>query len=489
MSSVSSSPAHLHSLRDPHKEAQRFIDAAVPHRIIRVCVVTEPGESYVAKVLRQRFPGILLIALRYQNEFFRDTDTLWDAVWRPASGISIGVFLSTHIDEEILPLTVCIPWKASENAWPERARQVWDEIAVFVRLQAQISKTRHYFGPRWLNNMVKNAILVRHPTIFTKTRVPVCIAASGPSLCNVATLLKESSFPIIAVSSALSCLQDQHIIPDAVISSDGGYWALSHLTGLSEQIPMLAPLEASLPSKVLEHNPLAFLDFGSPLEHSLLGIFGYKAHRTTACATVTGVAAQWALDISTGYVYSGGLDLAPSQSFSHCRPHGFDFLVETGQNRLIPAETLHEEKRLANSQIQVYAQWFTSRPKSFTDRFFRIEPPSYAQASLPSLSREAFRTQWDKWPSATLVHSPYHYQTQRKDTVSHFLASASATINDYREGNSLDPLLSEFIKLVSFSGYLSWLKDPGANNHVLTETAGFLQSLTVKAKRYESLYT
>ena len=74
----------LHSKYNPYKEAQLFADTI--EGFPSIIVITEPGESYLAPVLKAAFPCTKRIAVRYTDDLFTDSDQLWDAVWRPKSG-------------------------------------------------------------------------------------------------------------------------------------------------------------------------------------------------------------------------------------------------------------------------------------------------------------------------------------------------------------------------------------------------------------------
>ena len=68
----------LHSKYNPHKEAEQF--AAAIEGYPSVIVITEPGESYLAPVLKAKFPCTKCIAVRYSETLFSGFDNLWDAV-------------------------------------------------------------------------------------------------------------------------------------------------------------------------------------------------------------------------------------------------------------------------------------------------------------------------------------------------------------------------------------------------------------------------
>ena len=74
----------LHSAYNPQKEAERFCENITGNP--KIILITEPGESYLVTPLRKKFPNTKIIAIRYTDTYFLDSDKLWDQVWRPADG-------------------------------------------------------------------------------------------------------------------------------------------------------------------------------------------------------------------------------------------------------------------------------------------------------------------------------------------------------------------------------------------------------------------
>jgi len=100
-------PFRLHSKYNPHKEAEQFVNTIGGSPSI--IVITEPGESYLAPALRSSFPHARLIAIRYTDDLFSDSDTFWDVVWRPLQG-NLPFFLLAYIPDELLGATRFLSW-------------------------------------------------------------------------------------------------------------------------------------------------------------------------------------------------------------------------------------------------------------------------------------------------------------------------------------------------------------------------------------------
>lgn len=364
---------HIHSRYDPEKEAERFVSSRdIPPNSFCI-VITEPGESWCAPVLRRRFPGAILVALRYDPEEFVASDGAWNAVWRPDSGVDLRSFLFNLIPDEFLPLTSFIPWKPSDAVWPEMARLVWEEIAGVIRIQASVMHTRSHFGKRWLSNMIRNASRVERLATVGISDKPALLAAAGPSLERLGEFDRQN-YVVYAVSSALSCLQSRGIVPDICVSTDGGFWVKDLFRSISPGTTVAVPLEAALPSHVLERNPVQMLDYGSALERELLDAAGIASQPASRNGTVSGTAALYALAHSKGPVYAAGLDLSPSPSFSHARPHPSDAIVDASTGRYNPLALALYERNRDTASLDMYAAWFSGRDAGFRQRFFRIGP-------------------------------------------------------------------------------------------------------------------
>lgn len=481
----------LHSAYNPVKEARRYVDETVTMLEPRFITVTEPGESWLAEALRARYPRAFLIALRYSTDLFLDSDSMWDAVWRPDSAVGIHTFLFTLIPEESLPFCVFLPWKPSDTAWPDMANGVWNEISAMIHTQMSVIRTRHHFGPVWLSNSVRNAILVKHQAAAVCTHKPVILAAAGPSLENLFPLTFRERYYVIAVSSALKCVLGNGISPDLCITTDGGYWSKGHLHGIPEGIPVAFPLEAAVPPDILKKNPSIILDYGSEFESVLTGIAEIKAERARQCATVSGTASYYGLEHTTNRVYAAGLDLSLTNSFTHCRPHSTDSSTLAGTDRFKPLSGLLHEQGRENRQMEIYARWFASRDKAFTDRFIRLLPVPGNLGTIRSVGIEDIPPETGSTPASLVCDRPPANPSTRDcaDRVSSWLFEISGRFASTGTGEAEfcnDALMCQLLQMISFGDYLSYMKGERDADLLYTNAASFLSRLANKAQRYES---
>lgn len=362
----------LHSIHNPEREAERFVESAFSNDSPVFIVVSEPGESWIARSLKKKFPSSILIALRYSTSCFMDSDVLWHYVWRPNSHLSVSSFLFTIIPDEYLPLTQFIPWKPSDSVWPKESILVWKEISDLIKKQQSIMYTRIHFGNKWLNNIFRNCLYMKKIRTSEYTQKKVLLAAAGPSLETFFPFNTSNMF-VCAVSSALSCLKHHNCTPDICIATDGGFWALDHFKNLNTTVPVCFPLEAAIPSRVLQNNPLVLLNYGSALESFLLSMLKIQNEKIERNGTVAGTAASYLLTHTSDSVFVTGLDLCESLAFPHARPHSSD-LITNSNYRLNSIANILYERNISTKSFLIYRNWFSTRDVHFKSRFFRIRP-------------------------------------------------------------------------------------------------------------------
>ena len=360
-------PFRLHSKYNPNKEAEQFVSAIEGK--LSIIVITEPGESYLAPILKAQFPDAKRIAVRYSKTLFLDSDYLWDAVWRPGNG-SLPFFLLSHIPDEKLGATRFLSWKAADKAFPDAADTVWKNIRSAIDILTSIMHTRSFFGNKWLKNTVANFIGLEHPATLHFGERDFILAGAGPSLEQL-TAAQAAPYAILAVSSACAALTARHIPIDLCVSTDAGYWALPHFDRLPANVPVAFPLEAAVPASILKTHPCVPLSYNSPLETALFTAANLQPLTARENGTVTGTACELLLRHTDRNIILAGVDLAAAKGFTHARPHASIARLFAAANRLHPlAETLAVQNFAAQS-LETYRQWFLQLPPESARRLAR----------------------------------------------------------------------------------------------------------------------
>lgn len=485
----------LHSKYDPHKEAIRFVDSQKISFIPAFIVISEPAESYIAKVARQKYPKTKIIALRYHQNQFLDSDTQWDAVWRPDHGISIKDYLYTLISDEYIPLTVFWAWKPSDTVWPEMAQYVWTGISSLLSLQTGIMQTRSWFGKKWLSNMIKNVVLSKHAIYPLFTEKPIFLAAAGPSL-EKNVLVENKTFFICAVSSALMCLEAHKQKTDVCIATDGGYWALAHLQHIHNTIPVAFPLEAAIPSPVLQSNPLILLNYGSEIEKCLFMIMNTETVTAYRNGSVSGTAAQFALSHTNDFVYASGLDLAKTNSFTHARPHITDMAMEQTLDRFHPISSVLYSTNIDNNSLDMYASWFSSQNEQFKKRFYRLQPVTQEIDGLETKYLSEIKTKLNL-TTDTICFQNTQDTVKKKEKVLFWLNELCNTLHTFSHIEEIQGnlLYIEILQMVSYTDYLHVLKEHNSYNktsdandlviNLCVKSINFLEKLKTMVSKYD----
>lgn len=391
----------LHSSYNPQKEAERFCAAIQGNP--KIIVITEPGESYLAPILRRQFPYAKLIAMRYTDNYFLNSDQLWDKVWRPATG-NPAFFLINNIPDEFLSSSLFLPWKAAENIWPDSAYWVWKEISEAIRIMQSVIATRSFFGKKWLKNMGENFIFAKKLAdlnLFAEKKETdkenYFFAGAGPGLDKVLNNCSKTINTIftIAAASALPALDARSINVNLCISTDGGYWAGNHLKYLSNdkfnETALAFPLEAKIPYNILKKNLCIFLSYGSSLESLFFKNLGIEPIYAKRNGTVSGTAIDLLLDHTNGRIFIAGLDLKGSKGFYHCIPHESLRQKETQVNRLDPVSNFAAISNFDLRSLKTYEKWFARIPKIRADRLFKIGNNIRPLGNIKAVSEEEFK--------------------------------------------------------------------------------------------------
>ena len=361
------SPFRLHSKYNPHKEAEQF--AAAIEGYPSVIVITEPGESYLAPVLKAKFPCTKCIAVRYSETLFSGFDNLWDAVWRPKGG-SLPFFLLSHIPDEQLAGTRFLSWKPADKAFPNEADAIWKDIRYTIDILTSVMHTRSFFGNKWLKNTFDNFIRLEHPAIPHFGMRDFILAGAGPTLEQL-TARQATPYSLLAVSSACAALTARNIPIDLCISTDAGYWALQHFGKLPAGVPVAFPLEAAVPASILQTHPCIPLSYSSPLETVLFTAANLQSVTARENGTVTGTACELLLQHTDRTIILAGVDLAAAKGFAHARPHASIARLLTAANKLNPLAGALTAQNFAAQSLEIYRQWFLQLPPESARRFFR----------------------------------------------------------------------------------------------------------------------
>jgi hypothetical protein len=372
--------AKLHSRYNPQIEAQRYIDALKIDPDINCFILIEPGMGYMVPVLRDKWPLGKIIVL-HADCCFRELPGVFNSetVWYPDNRVSAQEFLETEVTLDARVRIV--EWRPSLNAYGEKALELVRESVDFIKRLEAGRRTDAFFGKRWVRNFFRNMAFLRNTLLYKKMELPIVITGSGPSLESALPLIlaaRERIF-VLAASSSLPALAAGDIIPDMVISTDGGGWALPHLRTLFRSPapkPGILALSfcAALPSQC-SSLPLLPMNDGSLWQSMALNANNIPSVLIPQRGTVTASALELALELTDGDIFLAGMDLSVSGIRSHARPYGFDYLFFGSATRFQPVYTryfVRSRDIKSGGSHDVYAAWFKSRLAALPTRVFSL---------------------------------------------------------------------------------------------------------------------
>ena len=440
----------LHSNYNPQKEAERFVSTLTVQFEPAWIIITEPALSYVEPFLRLRFPQTKLCAIRFCNDF-SDYDKLWDKVFYFEDG-NLQEKLFNFFGEEATGSLLFASWKPSENAFSELYITAWQSIKSYITLSRDVLGTRIYFNKRWNKNSLKYSLYLKNAVSFDKKiNKPVVIAASGPSLKNIVPYLKTNRkrFFLLAVSSAARPLIEQDVLPDAIISTDGGWYAQEHLKQLEnlKDIPLFLSSESYSTNRMLQSNLIIPISYKDSIEALILEKAAIKALKAERNGTVSGTAAELMIQLSDGDIFFCGLDLCSSKGFQHTQPNELELDKAAFDMRLNQLETRAALGSFENASLDIYRNWFSTRPDDFSRQIKRVyfsdSPIKYKLDKINDIDEKTFENLIQKYPERddTCIDTSQLQQLEpcnvRAQKLSVYLSELQKTFDDYYTSNSL----------------------------------------------------
>ncbi|MDR3145628.1 MAG: DUF115 domain-containing protein, partial [Treponema sp.] len=328
-----------------------------------------------------RFPRAKLIVL-HVSVFFAEQTAAEEGlpVWVPGKGPGIQEFLEGEIPDVPAAAVRIVEWRPALGVYGRAYLEILSETAEFIRRADANAGTTRGFGRRWFRNFFKNLGIIRKTLRYSPGFTPVLITGAGPSLEGALPLIRkqkaETPLFILAAASSVKPLLTGRLVPDLIISTDGGNWALLHLYEVlrmteGENPPALAAgLSAALPSQC-SRLPILPIGDGSSWQKLILETIGFPGISLPQRGTVTASALDLALTLTGGSIFLSGMDLSHQDIRTHARPYGFDRLREEGASRLNPSYSQAFVRAGGTGTPEahrIYAAWFKKQLASYPGR-------------------------------------------------------------------------------------------------------------------------
>jgi hypothetical protein len=376
----------LHSKYKPQQEADRYIDALNLPINIEYFILIEPGFGYLISTLQKKYPQSKIITLHADNCFHAAAGEHIDIpTWFPDSGMSVQEFLEEAVGETAS--VRLIEWRPSLRIYGTLYGNLVQESVEYIKRASASNRTVAAFGRRWVHNFFRNLTFMHTGILYKAFDMPIVITGSGPSLESTIPKIRtarESIF-ILAASSSLPALIVGGIMPDMVLSTDGGGWALMHLhscfrsngmytSAASKDFKLAFALTAAIPSQCFSI-PLLPLNDGTTWQNLVLHSLGIPSITVPQRGTVTASAIDLAMTLSQGSIFLAGMDLSVRDIQSHARPYGFDFLFYGSASRFKPVYSqyfVRSGEIKAGGSHDVYAAWFKTKLASWPNRIYSL---------------------------------------------------------------------------------------------------------------------
>lgn len=350
---------YYHSSYSPVKEAEKFVNSlSIPYKP-KLLFIIEPGFSYTTTFLRKKYPDTKLVAIRLLDYNFPD-DNQWNYSFSFNSQSFFSNKLISNFSEDDLICSSILLWKPNENLFAQKINEIYEAYKNILERCKTLLVTKQYFEKKWLINSIKYfSNLQNVVSIKNKLNVPVVICASGPSLkpCLEIILKNRDKIFLIGLSSAVNVLISHNIIPDMILTTDGGYWAGEHLKRLSDCV-IACPSEAFIPSYLFKNNSFLPLHYSDGISSVLMKETNLKSIYAERNGTVSGTALRFAQQLSNSDIFFCGLDLHSQNGFQHTQPNQLEINNSIKDKKINSKETRCVPGTLKNDSLSIYEDWF-----------------------------------------------------------------------------------------------------------------------------------
>jgi len=407
MPSLQSTPS-IHSIYNPQREAERYVNSLNLNSDYSYLVLIECGFGYVIPFLRKKLPSAKIISLHLSETYLFAhnpvNENKPDAEWRPESGIELDQFLEREMEDVESCKVKIIEWRAALAINPKKYLEIMRQTVNFVKYLDANKRTEIYFSKVWARNENKNIKIAKacwENTGFAKSgltglfapdnQMSLVIAGSAPNLERQTGLIKNikaaENCMVLALSSAVAALQVRGLMPDMVITTDGGEWAKMHMqplvrggedSGMPFKKPLvIAGLNAAAPS-FLSDFPCVFFSDGSSNQNKLLKNAGIPLFILPQRGTSAASAIDFGLRWTSGKIYIAGIEFEGEDIKFHARPYMLDLFLSRDECRLKPFYSVQYKRTKELEQgasYKLYKEWF--KRQNYPERLLSISGGKY----------------------------------------------------------------------------------------------------------------
>lgn len=192
------------------------------------------------------------------------------------------LFFNNFIREDNVKKLVVIRHIRASNV-SEENKNYYDNITIqlsnIIKERLMSLTSNYYFAPIWARNIIYNMhsncssnYSIESFKNYLNKETPLLLVSAGASIDNYIEKIKElsESHFVLAVSHSLNTLLNNNIKPNAVVSTDGGFYSLTHILSLfKEDDILLFTTHTSYPVNSIKNERKFFFSHNESLEKIL----------------------------------------------------------------------------------------------------------------------------------------------------------------------------------------------------------------------------
>ena len=280
-------------------------------------------------------------------------------------------FFDFYIAEEDIKKIICIMHIRASNINIEN-KNYYDNINFLlmnkIKEKLMSLTSNYYFAPIWTRNIIYNLVLNKGYSIKTyknilNKKTPLLLISAGASIDNYIEKIKELSKThfILALSHAFNTLIKNNIKPDAIVSTDGGFYSCIYIIdAIKENIPIFTTHSAySFPLTNINKKRIFYFSHNESFEKI---IYSNKNSDNNIYFPMEGSVIMPALRIANflnpKYILFAGCDFCHLNNKSHSKYSNAIALDFLSFDKLKTFENLKYKRLNDNQNIECYDNIF-----------------------------------------------------------------------------------------------------------------------------------
>lgn len=264
-----------------------------------------------------------------------------------------------------------------ETIYPSYSKSILEKIKEILMIQVVNKNTMKNFVEMWQENFIENLFdgiaSIPFSRLTKSLSCPIIIVSGGPSLIKQLPLIKEKrkNMFLLCAGSTINTLLKNEIVPDAIVSVDGGFENYKHFENLGKiNVPLFfTPKIHKDILKQYKGKKIVFSDKAETQYNELLNNYvENEVGEVYGGPSVANYCLDIAVQLTTGPICLIGQDLAYTNNLSHAQGNLNSSLID---------DEKREERRMFNVMgyygEEVLTDYpFLSMKKAFEDYLCKL---------------------------------------------------------------------------------------------------------------------